>query len=381
MNKELPSYYGISPASVRYNNNLTPHARLLYTELTALTNKEGYCWATNKYFAELYNVTPETVSVWISSLALEGHIRTELFSTKTGRGRKIHLKEITKRLLKENHKRHLKENPSHINNTRDNNTSANKLSKDNIETEVSNNTIFGSTSSKKIISYWNKLEGVPRVKTAKRTKTIKGIEVFLKQIKNKSFLRNNTINPICRRKNNIPFDDTVGGFSYKKHFKNLALLYRGEYEPKNKSVLPSSLLGLIYNPMNKSSWLMQVMYNPPKPISEETLIKDTHPKVTDFFLHKLNGNVSNNGMKMKLIYGIRSISEFQKRIPAKTLDVPKLNREFGSLLKLCKNYYDWLYNQDWIEEITTAHINTNGKLWKKFIKEMEEEDCEGYRLQ
>lgn len=62
-----PSYYANIPAHVRYAK-IKPHAKLLYGEITALSNKEGYCFASNKYFAELYNVTKNTVSLWIKEL-------------------------------------------------------------------------------------------------------------------------------------------------------------------------------------------------------------------------------------------------------------------------------------------------------------------------
>ncbi len=69
MNEETKSnYYAIIPATVRYDNNLKPAEKLLYGEITALSNKLGYCYANNRYFAELYNVTIGTVSKWISHL-------------------------------------------------------------------------------------------------------------------------------------------------------------------------------------------------------------------------------------------------------------------------------------------------------------------------
>lgn len=69
-----PNYYAIIPASVRYDKNLKPNAKLLYGEITALCGKEGFCWATNSYFSELYNVSSETISRWISQLSAANYI-------------------------------------------------------------------------------------------------------------------------------------------------------------------------------------------------------------------------------------------------------------------------------------------------------------------
>ena len=52
---EKPNYYAILSAEVRYDNNLRPNTKLLYAEITALSNTTGECFATNKYFSNLYN--------------------------------------------------------------------------------------------------------------------------------------------------------------------------------------------------------------------------------------------------------------------------------------------------------------------------------------
>ncbi|MCK4686570.1 MAG: helix-turn-helix domain-containing protein [Candidatus Lokiarchaeota archaeon] len=80
MEESKPSYFAITPAEVRYCNKITPNAKLLYGEITALCNKEGYCWASNKYFADLYEKRVETISVWIRSLKENGFIKYEVES-------------------------------------------------------------------------------------------------------------------------------------------------------------------------------------------------------------------------------------------------------------------------------------------------------------
>lgn len=71
---EQPSYYSVIPANVRYDSDLSPYAILLYGEITALTHKNGYCYASNTYFAKRYERTPQAVSKWINQLAEKGYI-------------------------------------------------------------------------------------------------------------------------------------------------------------------------------------------------------------------------------------------------------------------------------------------------------------------
>lgn len=72
------NYYAIIPATVRYDKNLTANAKLLYAEITSLTHKTGYCYATNEYFAELYGVNQNTVREWMSQLEKAGYINREI---------------------------------------------------------------------------------------------------------------------------------------------------------------------------------------------------------------------------------------------------------------------------------------------------------------
>jgi DNA-binding transcriptional ArsR family regulator len=73
-----PNYYAILTSEVRYNQNLTPNAKLLYAEITALINMNGECFASNKYFADLYGKSKTTISKWVSELVKEGFVEVKL---------------------------------------------------------------------------------------------------------------------------------------------------------------------------------------------------------------------------------------------------------------------------------------------------------------
>ena len=96
MDKEFPSYYSIIPATVRYDHNLKANEKLMYGEITALSSKNGYCWAENRYFAELYDVHKITISKWLKNLEDNGYIRTELkyvYGTKQVSKRLIYIND------------------------------------------------------------------------------------------------------------------------------------------------------------------------------------------------------------------------------------------------------------------------------------------------
>ncbi len=88
------AYYAVIPAEVRYNQTLSAGAKLLYGEISALATRDGYCWASNPYFADLYQTTERTISRQIALLEQCGFIRTvEQRSDLTGKvtGRRIYL--------------------------------------------------------------------------------------------------------------------------------------------------------------------------------------------------------------------------------------------------------------------------------------------------
>lgn len=75
---EKPNYYGILPANVRYDKRLKPMEKILYSEITALANTQGFCFASNSYFGKLYEVHKNTVGIWINNLVECGYLKVKM---------------------------------------------------------------------------------------------------------------------------------------------------------------------------------------------------------------------------------------------------------------------------------------------------------------
>lgn len=87
--QQRPSYFGILPAKVRYDNNLSDKEKIFYTEISSLCNASGICTASNSYFEKLYNISTSTVSRAINGLKVAGYISVEEQRFNSGEGIKI----------------------------------------------------------------------------------------------------------------------------------------------------------------------------------------------------------------------------------------------------------------------------------------------------
>ena len=127
--EEKPNYFAIVPANVRYDIDLNANAKLLYGEISALSNKYGFCLATNEYFSELYNVSQRTITDWFKKLEDKGYITTQIETKRYEDGtikkiRKTYIHHIEENqhdhieVLRQNHieENFLYNNTSNINN-------------------------------------------------------------------------------------------------------------------------------------------------------------------------------------------------------------------------------------------------------------------------
>ena len=84
-----PGFYAILPASVRYDTRLKAAEKILFCEITALSDQNGYCHAQNGYFSRLYQVDERTIRRWIHSLEKLGYIRVEYEKAGDAQQRRI----------------------------------------------------------------------------------------------------------------------------------------------------------------------------------------------------------------------------------------------------------------------------------------------------
>src|SRR5699024_10194149 len=117
----------------------------------------GYCWAENRYFAELYDVHKVTISKWLKNLEDNGYIKTELkyvYGTKQVSKRLIYINDTP---ISQNAKGYKSNDYDPINqNTKEElSTTSNNNNRD-IYTTSSNST---RVPYKEIIDYLNEKTG------------------------------------------------------------------------------------------------------------------------------------------------------------------------------------------------------------------------------
>ncbi|EJA1923464.1 conserved phage C-terminal domain-containing protein [Staphylococcus pseudintermedius] len=172
---DQPSYYSIITANVRYDNRLTDSEKLLFAEITSLSNKYGYCTASNGYFAKLYEVTKVTVSRRIANLKECGYLQVEIIREGNEiKQRKMYpLTEMIRPInTNDNTPINNSVNTPIITNVKENNTSINNTSINNINRI---DILSGDPTSypyRDVIDYLNKQTDKQYKPTTKKNQTV-----------------------------------------------------------------------------------------------------------------------------------------------------------------------------------------------------------------
>ena len=222
---EKPNFYAILPADVRYDNRLSAKEKLLYAEITALSNKEGYCWANNTYFANLYNASNRTIITCINNLVDLGYVDRKLIHKKNS-------KEVEKRLLYPRKEISLpsEENfttPSEENFT-DNNTSINTINEYTID--LSKHNVDNETEFIQIIQEW----------------------LEYKKDKKQSYKSEHSLNLFIKKL--VKLSDGYSNLAREIVENSIAYNYSGIFELKNKSSCGSSNSQPVYSLNRRDDW-------------------------------------------------------------------------------------------------------------------------------
>lgn len=174
---DQPGYYSIITANVRYDNRLTDSEKLLFAEITSLSNKYGYCTASNGYFAKLYEVTKVTVSRRIANLKECGYLQVEIIREGNEiKQRKMYpLTEMLRPInTNDNTPINNSVNTPIITNVKENNTSNNNTSINNINRidTLSGNPTTHQPHYLSIIDYLNQKTGKNFKHTTNKTQIV-----------------------------------------------------------------------------------------------------------------------------------------------------------------------------------------------------------------
>ena len=139
------NYYTIMPAEIRLDKRLSSFDKILYSDILTLSSKKGYCYATNRYFAHIYQMSISTISQSISKLVELGFVERRYeykANSKMIERRKLYISENYSKSIRnlidpmlEKQKQGIGENSQdnniNMNNIKDNISHTTKLSMEN----------------------------------------------------------------------------------------------------------------------------------------------------------------------------------------------------------------------------------------------------------
>ena len=77
MTEKYVGAFGVVPNIILYDKRLKNGEKILYTIISSLSNKNGYCFASNAYLSEAVGVTENTISIYLKRLEDLSYIRRD----------------------------------------------------------------------------------------------------------------------------------------------------------------------------------------------------------------------------------------------------------------------------------------------------------------
>ena len=93
---KYPGYTAVLPPRVRYDQELPAAGKLLYAEISSMTDVTGYCWASNSYLGALIGLGKERAAKLVAQLERRGYIESEVLRDDRGAvtGRRIFITDL-----------------------------------------------------------------------------------------------------------------------------------------------------------------------------------------------------------------------------------------------------------------------------------------------
>ncbi len=73
---KYPGYTAVLPPRVRYDKEVPATGKLLYAEITAMTDVTGFCWASNGYLGQLVGVGKDRAARLVALLEERGYVES-----------------------------------------------------------------------------------------------------------------------------------------------------------------------------------------------------------------------------------------------------------------------------------------------------------------
>jgi hypothetical protein len=245
---------------------------LLYGEITALCNKEGYCWAGNSYFANLYGTSERNVRRWIENLKSCKYIEV----TYHDKGRSIRLAELSRTKMSAPPDKNVRPPGQKCPKNTTTNITLNKSFSKEKDNKLSNESYVPISEIRKwknSLEILKKLKGfrMPNLETlyeegsVKWTKTGVSILSSLNELEKGEFQRGTSNKTDLILKPMVVADIEK---MIEKQVDKFLLALDEKYWPKNKKALKSVTGKNFLKTYSNFSWLLWIMNTDVKPIRE-----------------------------------------------------------------------------------------------------------------
>ena len=88
MDNDYTGQWAILPAMVRYDKSLPANAKLIYAEIAAKINEDGFCFCHNAWFSERLGIKRDTVSTLVKRLEAADYIRIDVDVARVNKDRR-----------------------------------------------------------------------------------------------------------------------------------------------------------------------------------------------------------------------------------------------------------------------------------------------------